>query len=107
MTAEIIPKAAPAEHQATWELRLYVAGQTPVSLRAIENLQRICEQELYGDCRSEIIDLLMEPELAKGDEIVVTPTLLVRMLHHPIRRIIGDLSNTDEVLVGLQVSPRR
>ena len=89
-------------------LRLYVAGQSPKSLRAIENLTVICEEHMAGDYEIEVIDLLEQPRLAKGDEIVAVPTL-IRALPEPVRRIIGDLSDTDRVLVGLQLrasSPR-
>lgn len=99
-------ETAPEERRATWDLRLYVAGQSPRSLRAVENLQRICDRELAGDYRIELIDLFEHPQLAKGDQIVAVPTL-VRKLPEPIRKIIGDLSDTEQVLVGLQVIPRR
>ncbi len=89
----------PNEH---FHLRLYVAGQTPKSVRAYENLKKICEDHLAGRYTIELIDLLKNPQLAKGDEIVAIPTL-VRQLPHPIRKIIGDLSNTDRTLVGLQI----
>lgn len=85
-----------------YHLRLYVAGQSPKSLRAIENLRRICERELAGRYRVDVVDLLENPALARGDEIIAVPTL-VRKLPVPIRRIIGDLSDTDRVLVGLQI----
>jgi circadian clock protein KaiB len=85
-------------------LRLYVAGQTPKSLRAIENLQRICEDELVGRYRIEIIDLAQHPQRARDDEIIAIPTL-VRQVPRPLRKIIGDLSDTDKVLVGLQITP--
>lgn len=85
-----------------WCLRLYVAGQTTNSLRAFVNLKRICEEHLAGRYQIEVIDLLENPPLAAGDEIVAVPTL-VRRLPVPVRRIIGDLSNTDRVLVGLQL----
>lgn len=85
-----------------FELRLYVAGQSPKSVRAIDNLRRLCEQHLNGRYVIEVIDLLESPSLARGDEIVAVPTL-VRRLPTPIRRIIGDLSDTDRVLVGLQL----
>jgi circadian clock protein KaiB len=81
---------------------LYIAGQTPKSLRAIENLTVICEEHLAGEYDIEVIDLLEQPRLAKGDEIVAVPTL-IRALPEPVRRIIGDLSDTERVLVGLQV----
>ena len=85
-----------------WELRLYVAGQTPKSIRAFANLKLICEERLKGRYRIEVIDLLEHPQLARGDQIIAVPTL-VRQLPVPIRRVIGDLSNTLEVLVGLDL----
>jgi circadian clock protein KaiB len=87
-----------------WELRLYVAGQTPKSLAAFANLKKICEEYLSGKYRIEIIDLLENPTLAKGDQILAIPTL-VRKLPEPVRKIIGDLSNTERVLVGLDLRP--
>ena len=87
----------------TWRLRLYVAGQTPKSITALANLKRLCEERLAGRYHIEVIDLLSQPHLARRDEIVVIPTL-VRKLPPPIRRIIGDLSNEERVLVGLDVS---
>lgn len=86
----------------SWELRLYVAGQTPKCLRAFSNLKQICENHLAGKYRIEIIDLLENPQLARGDQIIAIPTL-VRKLPEPVRKIIGDLSNTERVLVGLNV----
>ena len=85
-----------------WELRLYVAGQTPKSLVAFANLKKICEEHLEGQYHIEVIDLLKEPQLASGDQILAIPTL-VRKLPVPIRKIIGDLSNTERVLVGLDL----
>ena len=87
-----------------WLLRLYVAGHTPKSLTALENLQRFCETYLAGQYEIEIIDLLKDPQLAAGDQILAVPTL-VRKLPEPIRKIIGDLSNEARVLVGLDVKP--
>ena len=87
-----------------WELRLYVAGQTPKSLAAFANLKKICEEHLSGKYTIEIIDLLQSPTLAKGDQILAIPTL-VRKLPEPVRKIIGDLSNTERVLVGLDLRP--
>jgi circadian clock protein KaiB len=87
-----------------WELRLYVAGQTPKSIQALQNLQRICEEHLAGRYRIEVIDLHKHPKLAKQDEIVAIPTL-VRKLPDPIRRVIGDLSNIEKALIGLQLVP--
>jgi|SRR5579862_357159 len=89
----------------TWELRLYVAGQTPKSLQAFANLKRICEQHIPGTYDIEIIDLLKNPQLARGDQILAIPTL-VRKLPAPVRKIIGDLSNTERVLVGLDLRAR-
>lgn len=88
----------------SYDLRLYVAGQSPKSLRAIDNLRKVCEEHLAGRFRVELIDLLENPRLARGDEIIAVPTL-VRKLPEPIRQIIGDLSDTDRVLVGLQLRP--
>jgi circadian clock protein KaiB len=89
-----------------WELRLYVAGQTPKSIAAFANLKMICEEHLAGRYRIEVIDLLLEPQLAKGDQIIAVPTL-VRKLPQPVRKIIGDLSNIERVLVGLDLRPTR
>src|SRR5512140_1569424 len=88
---------------AKWRLRLYVAGQTPKSLRAFANLKAICEQRLAGKYSIEIIDLMDKPQLAAGDQIVAIPTL-VRRLPTPVRKIIGDLSNVERVLIGLDLS---
>ena len=88
-----------------WNLRLYVAGQTPKSIAAFANLKKICEEHLKGQYTIEVIDLLENPKLAKGDQILAIPTL-VRKLPEPIRKIIGDLSNTERVLVGLNLYPR-
>jgi circadian clock protein KaiB len=85
-----------------WELRLYVAGQTPKSLAAFNNLKRICEQHLEGRYKIEVIDLLENPKLARDEQIVAIPTL-VRKLPVPMRRLIGDLSDTERCLVGLQL----
>jgi circadian clock protein KaiB len=87
-----------------WELRLYVAGQTAKSLQAFANLKRICEEHLGGKYQIEVVDLMKNPELAKGDQIFALPTL-VRKLPEPVRKIIGDLSNTERVLVGLDLRP--
>jgi len=85
-----------------WVLRLYTAGQTPKSLAAIKNLKMVCEEHLAGRYQIEIIDLLKNPRLARDDQIVAIPTL-VRKLPDPVRKIIGDLSNTERALVGLQL----
>lgn len=89
----------------TWRLRLYVAGQTPKSIAALANLKRLCEDHLAGRYRIEVIDLVKQPQLARRDDIVVVPTL-VRQLPAPIRKIIGDLSNVERVLIGLDVAAR-
>jgi len=88
-----------------WNLRLYVAGQTPRSVSAFRNLKEICEEYLKGQYHIEVIDLMENPMLARGDQILAVPTL-VRKLPQPIRKIIGDLSNTERVLVGLDIQPR-
>jgi circadian clock protein KaiB len=85
-----------------YELRLYLAGHSPKSVRAVENLRRTCEEYLPGRYRIELVDLLESPQLARGDEIIAVPTL-VRKLPEPVRRIIGDLSDTEKLLVGLQL----
>lgn len=87
-----------------WELRLYVAGQTPKCLTAFANLKRLCETHLAGAYRIEVVDLLKDPQLAQGDQILAIPTL-VRKLPEPMKKIIGDLSNAERVLVGLDVRP--
>ena len=96
--------AASLEAAARWELRLYVAGQTPKSLRAFANLKKICETELRGKYRIEVIDVLAHPERARADQIVAIPTL-IRKLPPPIKRLIGDLSNKERTLVGLELVP--
>jgi len=96
---------SPAEDREGWDLRLYVAGQTAKSATAFNNLKRICEEHLPGKYHIEVIDLLVHPQLARGDQIVAIPTL-VRKLPEPIRRIVGDLSNTERALVGLQLRPK-
>jgi circadian clock protein KaiB len=88
-----------------WELRLYVAGQTPKSLTAFANLKKICEEHLKGKYHIEVVDLLKNPQLAGGDQILAIPTL-VRKLPEPLKKIIGDLSNTLRVLVGLDIRPK-
>lgn len=90
------------ETEERWELRLYVAGQTPKSVLAIKNINRYCKEHLEGKYTIEVIDLLKSPQLAEGDQIFAIPTL-VRKLPVPIRKIIGDLSNEERVLVGLNV----
>lgn len=94
----------PHDENGLWELRLYVAGQTPKSLTAFANLKKLCEEHLAGKYRIEVIDLIENPTLAKGDQILAIPTL-VRKLPEPVKKIIGDLSNTERVLVGLDLRP--
>ncbi|HEU5234377.1 MAG TPA: circadian clock KaiB family protein [Terriglobales bacterium] len=99
-------KRGTKEKVMEWELRLYVAGNTPNSIAAFSNLQQLCEKHMGGRYRIEIIDLFENPQLARGDQIVAVPTL-VRRLPTPIKKIIGDLSNTERVLVGLDLKPAR
>lgn len=98
------PKSVARGNGEFWELRLYVAGQTPKSMTAFANLKQICEEHLAGKYNIEIVDLTIDPTLARGDQILALPTL-VRKLPQPIRKIIGDLSNTERVLVGLDLRP--
>ena len=90
--------------QYKYELRLYVAGNTPKSVAALQNLKKYCEEHLEGQYKIEVIDLLVHPQLAEGDQILAIPTL-VRKVPVPIRKIIGDLSNEEKVLVGLNIRP--
>jgi circadian clock protein KaiB len=92
------------EDKEKWNLRLYVAGQTPKSIKAFDNLKKLCDEHLSGRYSIEVIDLTVNPQLAKGDQILALPTL-VRKLPPPLRKIIGDLSNTERVLVGLDLRP--
>ena len=99
-------KKSPKAPGETWELRLYVAGQTAKSIAAFANLKKICKEHLEADKYTvEVVDLLKNPQLAKGDQILAIPTL-VRKLPEPVRKIIGDLSNTERVLVGLDIRPK-
>jgi len=92
------------ETVAEWQLLLYIAGQTPKSIKALENIKKYAEEHLKGKYSIEIIDLLKSPQLAEGDQILAVPTL-VRKFPEPIRKIIGDLSNEERVLVGLNIKP--
>jgi circadian clock protein KaiB len=94
--------AASLQVAERWELRLYVAGQTPKSLAAFANLKKICETHLRGKYRIEVIDLLVKPKLARGDQIIAIPTL-IRKVPTPMKRIIGDLSNRERTLVGMEL----
>lgn len=97
--------AANGEHDpCRYHLRLYVAGQTAKSLAALANLKRVCEEHLAGHYNIEVVDLMLNPKLAAGDQILAIPTL-IRRLPAPLKRIIGDLSNTEKVLVGLDIRP--
>ena len=89
---------------AIWKLRLYVAGQTPRSMAALANLKKVCDEHLAGHYEVEVVDLIKQPQLAAGDQIVAIPTL-VRKLPEPLRRIVGDLRNTERTLVGLNLRP--
>src|SRR5271170_3578107 len=95
-------QAVETEKPKQWQLRLYVAGQTPKSVTAFANLKRLCEEHLAGEFEIEVVDLIENPRLAKDDQIIAIPTL-VRKLPPPIRKIIGDLSDTERTLVGLQL----
>ena len=96
--------AVVSAEDGVWQLRLYVAGQTPKSLAAFNNLKAICEEHLAGRYQIEVIDLLEHPQLAAGDQIVAIPTL-VRKLPEPLRKIVGDLRDTERTLVGLHLRP--
>lgn len=94
------------EKQDIWELRLYIAGNTPKSILALTNLKKYCEEHLKDKYVIEVIDLLVQPQLAEGDQILAVPTL-VKKVPEPIRKIIGDLSNEEKVLVGLNIRPAK
>jgi len=94
------------ERDEFWHLRLYVAGQSPKSLHAFANLTQLCEEHLAGHYEIEVVDLAENPSLARSDDILAIPTL-VRRLPAPLRKVIGDLSNTERVLVGLRIHPKR
>ncbi|HSI11934.1 MAG TPA: circadian clock KaiB family protein [Chthoniobacter sp.] len=95
-------KAKAAEGKESWNLRLYVAGQTPRSITAFSNLKKLCEEHLPGRYKIEVIDLLKQPQLAQNDQIIAIPTL-VRKLPEPMKRVVGDLSNIERVLVGMDL----
>jgi circadian clock protein KaiB len=102
---EELPTATEPPAGETWELRLYVAGQTAKSVAALANLRRYCEQHVPGRYQLEVIDLMQHPQLAEGDQILAIPTV-VRKVPEPIRKVIGDLSNEERVLVGLDLRPQ-
>ncbi|HEV2401002.1 MAG TPA: circadian clock KaiB family protein [Candidatus Sulfotelmatobacter sp.] len=103
-TLEEIARNSSGDDAEKWDLRLYVAGQTPRSVAAFANLKRLCEEHLAGRYNIEVIDLIKHPQLAAGDQILAIPTL-VRKLPQPIRKIVGDLRDTERALVGLQLRP--
>jgi circadian clock protein KaiB len=103
-TTRARPRTTKPRKPEMFKLRLYVAGQTPKSIRAFANLEVLCHEHLDGRYQIEVIDLLEHPEMARGDQIVAIPTLVIN-LPQPVRKIIGDLSNTDRVLVGLALQP--
>ena len=103
-TKTVKRRAAPRQPAKLWQLRLYVTGQTPKSLTAFSNLKKMCESHLKGRYRIKVIDLVKQPDLAKGDQILAIPTV-VRKLPKPVRIIIGNLSDTERVLVGLDLRP--
>ena len=100
------PATPSPDADGMYHLRLYVAGQSPKSVRAVENLRRVCEEHLPGRYEIELVDLVENPHLARSDEIIAVPTL-IRKLPEPVRRIIGDLSDTEKVLIGLQLRQDR
>jgi circadian clock protein KaiB len=104
ITIEIYKDDIPMKDEYKYELRLYVAGKTAKSVAALANLQKYCEEYLKGEYKIEVIDLLVKPQLAEGDQIFAIPTL-VRKVPKPIRKIIGDLSDEEKVLVGLDIRP--
>ena len=104
-TEDPAPEADPDRDPTHYHLRLYVAGQTTKSLAAMSNLKRFCEEHLAGRYDIEVIDLMKNPQLAAGDQILAIPTL-VRRLPSPLKRIIGDLSSTEKVMVGLDIRPK-
>jgi circadian clock protein KaiB len=105
LSANVSSSVSSGAKPREWVLRLYIAGQTPKSLAAISNLRRICDEHLASQYDIEIVDLLKNPQLAEGDKIIAIPTL-VRRLPEPMRRIIGDLSDTEKTLIGLQLKTR-
>ena len=104
-STEEFEKAAARRDRAKYVLRLYVAGMTPKSTRAIANVQTICEKHLRGCYELEVIDIYRQPKLAKGEQIIATPTL-IKKLPPPLRRLIGDMSDTERVLIGIDLKPK-
>lgn len=95
-----------ADDDAKYVLRLYITGMTPNSKRAVENVKRICEEHLHGRYELEVIDIYQQPSLAAGDQIIAAPTL-VKLTPSPLKKLIGDMSNTEKVLLGLNLRPNR
>jgi len=104
-TAEF-EKAAARRDRAEYVLRLYVAGMTPKSTRAVANVRKLCKEHLEGCCELEVIDIYQQPQLAKGEQIIATPTL-IKQLPLPLRRLIGDMSDTEKFLVGIDLKPKK
>ncbi len=105
-SAESFERSAPKAAQKTYVLRLYIAGMTPKSVGAITNLRKICEEHLHGRYELDVVDVYQQPVLAVGEQIIAAPTL-IKKLPLPLRRLIGDMSNTERVLVGLDLRPKR
>lgn len=103
--ARSLQQAEDASDNQQYLLRLYITGSTPTSVKAVANIKRICEEHLKDSYKLEVIDIYQQPQLAKGDQIIAAPTL-VKQLPHPLRRLIGDMSNTERVLLGLDLKPR-
>jgi circadian clock protein KaiB len=99
-------RAKPPDTPAQYELRLYVTGLTPKSIRAIDNIKRICEEHLKGRYTLEVVDVYQRPALAAGEQIVAAPTL-IKQLPMPLRRLVGDMSNAEKVLLGLDLRPKK
>ena len=105
-TAEILAQTSRERGTERYVLRLYVTGMTPRSIRAVENVRTICEEHLHGRYQLEVIDVYQQPTLAKGEQIIAAPTL-IKKLPLPLRKIIGDMSNTERVLLGLDLRPSK
>ncbi len=104
--AQTLEKASPEKNKKKYVLKLYITGATPRSTKAIMNIREICEEHLKGRYKLEIIDIFQQPVLAKGEQIIAAPTL-IKKLPHPLRRFIGDMSDTDRILVGLDLRPKK
>ncbi len=102
VSSKALEQSLARQQESRYVLRLYIAGMSPQSLRAIDNVKKICEEHLQGRYELEVVDLYRQPQLAKGEQIIAAPTL-IKKLPHPLRRIIGDMSKTERVLVGLDL----